>query len=602
MTLSSWLALAAFVLLFLGERIFGTNDTARWVLDLLGLVALGGSVGLRVRDLKAAASASARDAHRKALVALLVGTGGLVFYALGLDTVVEALGLSEDAEPHWVGSWHTLFPILVLLGALPMVLVDRAILASPLEPHPRRIRTAVVNGTSLALALALLFPLNYLAKEYNQRWDLTYFRTAMPGTSTQALVDNLEEPVRAVLFFPPANDVAEEARVYFEALEGANLSVEVLDHAMEPALAEELRVRENGQVALVQGDNSETIKLDTDLDKARRKLEKLDANVQEALFALARGERVAYFTVGHGEMSWQGRSERDRKLTLLKKLLSAMNYRVKTLGMGEGLASAIPDDATAVFVMGPTANFLDEEIAALNRYREAGGSLFIALEPGIEPDVDLSPLVEPLGLSWSDVRLVTDDAKTYLPMKGGITDRQNLGTNRYSSHESVTTLSRNSRMAWMIFPGVGSLAELDDHRGKVTVTVRSLGKVWADENGNFEYDRGQETRKVRNIAAVASGPATAEDSEYRAVVVADATFTSDLVLGNKANAQFMVDATHWLAGEEEFAGTVNDEEDVKIVHNKEGQGIWFYGTTFLVPLLLGVFGFIRVRSRRKGVA
>ena len=597
---ASFLTLGAFLAVFLGERTFGESGMSRWFLDAVGVAALLVALVLRAREHQSAVSDYLRRAQRHAIALSLVAVLGLVLYVLGTDLVVDKLGFEDQLAGRWQVAFGALWPILVAVGLLPTVLIDRAIAASPAAPHPARVRDAVDNGLTAVLAIALLFPLNWLAQDLNHRWDLAYFKTTEPGTSTAAIIDNLDEPIEVVLFFPTSSDVGREVLPYFEALAGPNLSVALVDHALEPVRAKELKVRDNGNIAFVQGEHSETLKIGTDIDKARRTLKKLDSEVQKTLLAMAKGERKAYFTSGHGELDWRGSEGPDTKISLLKKLLEALNYQVETLGIGEGLASAVPDDASIVFVLGPTDAFLPSEVQALQAYREGGGSLLVALEPSLADGKDpgLEPLLTELGVQWFPTTLAIDDAQAFLPIQGGIVDRQNLGTNRYSSHESVGTLSKNRRAAWMIFPGTGWFEETEGHLGKVTATVRTQAQTWDDLDGDFEFDDGAEARKVRDLAMVASGPA-ADDGEYRAVLVGDAGFAADLVLPNKANAQFVIDATNWLLHEEELSGTINDEEDIKIVHSKEGQGMLFYGTTFLVPLALGIFGFVRVRIRRK---
>ncbi len=600
MLTATLLTIGGFIALFLGERTFGDSGVARWALDAAGLLALLVALFLRARDHQRASGDYLRRALRSSIVLSLVALLGLLFYALGSDLVVDALGFEDQLAGRWQVAFGALWPILVAAGLVATTLVDRGIAASPAAPHPARVHNAMDSGLTAVLAIALLFPLNWLAHDLNHRWDLAYFKTTEPGTATAAIIDNLEEPMEAVLFFSVSSDVGREVLPYFEALAGPNFTVTLVDHALEPVRAKELKIRDNGHVAFVQGEHSETLKIGTDLDKARRTLKKLDGEVQKTLLAMAKGERKAYFTSGHGELDWRGSVGPDAKISSLKKLLEMLNYQVETLGIGEGLATAVPDDATVVFVMGPTDPFLPSEIQALQDYREAGGSLLVALEPDLEDGKDpgLAPLLDTLGVRYHATTLAIDDARAFLPIYGGIIDRQNLGTNRYSSHQSVTTLSKNRRSAWMIFPGTGWYEEVDGHLGKVTATVRTQAQTWDDLDGDFEFDEDAEARKVRDVALVASGPA-ADDGEYRVVLVGDAGFATDLVLPNKANAQFVFDATNWLLREEELSGTVNDEEDIKIVHSKEGQGILFYGTTFLVPFGLGIFGLVRVRIRRK---
>jgi hypothetical protein len=597
---ATFLTLGGFLALFLGERTFGESGLTRWLFDAVGIASIAVGLAFRLRAYTSATGDYTRRALRGAVAMSLLAVLGLLLYFLGTDLVVDELGFEDQLAGRWQVAFGALWPILVTAGLLPLVLVDRAIAASPAAPHPARVRDALDNGLTTAIAIALLFPLNWLAHDLNQRWDLAYFKTTEPGTATAAIIDNFDEPMEVVLFFPAASDVGREVLPYFEALAGPNLKVELVDHALEPVRAKDLKVRDNGNIAFVQGEHTETLKIGTDLDKARRTLKKLDSEVQKKLLAMAKGERKAYFTAGHGELDWRGSNGPDQKVTLLKKLLEALNYKVETLGIGEGLASAVPDDASLVVVLGPTDPFLPAELEALEAYRAGGGSLLIALEPGLDPakSPGLEPLLETMGLRWFPTTLAIDDAKSFLPIHGGIIDRQNLGTNRYSSHESVSTLSKNRRAAWMVFPGTGWFEETDDHLGKVTATVRTQAQTWDDLDGDFDFDDGSESRKVRDVALVASGPA-ADDAEYRAVIVGDAGFATDLLLPNKANAQFVIDATNWLLRDEELSGTVNDEEDIKIVHSKEGQGILFYGTTFLVPLALGIFGFVRVRIRRK---
>jgi hypothetical protein len=598
MTCSSWCTLVSLAIFFLGERSFGTNTVLRVILDVLAAILLVWAVVDRFRKMGRAGNDDTRVAHKRALILLFVTIGGLLCYALTLDTFVDLFGLSDTVAPKWRTAFSALVPVLVLASLVPMLLVDRAIVSSPARPHPLRVRNALEGGLVAVFSIAMLFPLNYLGKELNKRWDVTYFKTTEAGSSTRAIIDNLDKPVQAVLFFPTSSDVEEEVRPYFESLAGPNFTVTVADNALDPELAKLYKVKDNGEVALVMGEKSESVKVGTDLDKAKKTLKKLDSEVGKALIKLAKGDRVAYFTTGHGEMSWTGQGPAESKIANMKKILEALNFKVKELGLGQGLASNVPDDASVVFIMGPDTSFMPEEVETLDRYIDRGGKLFVSLAPNWKEGFDPNPLIAQLGLKMDPTLIVTDEEKTYVPVTNGKADRQYLGTNRYSSHESVTTLSRSSSQAWMVVPTTGSLVELPDHRGKVTVTVRSLAKAWADANGNFEYDKNGESRKSWDLAAAASGP-TENGGEYRAIVFADADWAADRFVMNKANAVFAVDGLHWLVGEEELAGTTNDEEDVKIVHTKENQRTWFYGTTFAVPLLLGGLGLVRVYVRKK---
>src|SRR5690606_1555236 len=107
-----------------------------------------------------------------------------------------------------------------------------------------------------------------------------------------------------------------------------------------------------------------------DFDKARKqsgKLRVLDNEVKKVLQKVLRDKRKAYVMTGHGEMNdpdsipmlLQGRVP-DRKSTIFKKLHGELNYEVKDLGPID-LATDVPDDATIVFLLGPTQPLQEAE-------------------------------------------------------------------------------------------------------------------------------------------------------------------------------------------------------------------------------------------------
>lgn len=649
---SSILYLLGMLLVFIGERVFGGESVWRQVADGAGLLLVVGGLISAARAM-GAGTADQRSAHRQALIWGAVGLSSLLVYALGTDTVVDALHLADEkAEKRYTVIISALWAVVWLAGTLPFLFVDRVLAVSPEGKPGKRVADAAGAGLSLALAIALVFPANYLGTELNKRWDFGYFKTATAGTATLNLIESLDQPISVYLFFPGGGEVVQELRAYFDPLPTSNLTVQYVDHALEPELAKDLKVRDNGFIVIVRGEGDdrqiERLKIGADFDGARSKLKKLDGEFRESLLKVARGKRTAYFTVGHGELFWTG-SDRDpsQKNNNLKQILDALNYKVKELGLTQGLANEVPEDADIVFVLGATTSFLPEELAALDRYRARGGRLLIGLEPG---GPDMAALLAPMGLSYDPAITLANDTN-FIPATQKLADRANVFTNKYSTHDSVTTLSRNSKVLYFITPTATDLEELADAPGKRTVTVRSLPETFGDTNTNLTFDDGAEKRKTWNLAITATGPITAavkaepapaaeepapaaepakdakadgkadgkdakkdekkDDkkidpaTEYRAIVVADAGWASDIALPldpNKANFQFVIDSIAYLLGEEALAGSTNSEEDVKIEHTKEGQGVWFVATSFLVPVGIFLGALLRIRLRRKGGA
>lgn len=592
---------------FLAERMFSGNDAVRWPLILLGIALVVGALAARAASWNRHPSAT-----RLALGFFALSMSSGLVYVASLKDSVGMLGLASETATHVQVGLTVLIPLVWLIGALPAFAIDATLSASPHSVHPGRLRNALEGGLAVSLGLSMLFPINYLATEHNERWDFGFFKTTAVGTSTRAAVDSLAAPLRVVLFFPPTSEVLREVRPYFDDLSGSNLSVEVMDQNMDPELAKAWKVKDNGTIVFVKGEGedeqTESIKLDDDIDKARKDLRKLDSKVQTALLKIAREKRTVYFTVGHEELYWKNATNDLTNIAMAKSVLEGLNLKVKELGAGTGLAQAVPDDAAMVFVVGPRRLFLPEEVKALQEYRDRGGALFISMEPASGPDDISDPAVAALaGVGFGDTALLSD--KAFLKVTGGPGDRAFVGTNKYSSHESVTTLSKNAAQATFIAPGVGSIAELQDHQGKVTNIMKGMPEWWADSNGNFEFDKDPkpaadgtvsmvgEKRGGWEIASIASGPAEG-GKEWRTAVVGDASWMSNAVLRNQANAIYLVSTVGWLTQDPALTGETETEEDIKIQHTKEGEAMWFYGTSLGVPALVLLGGMLRVRARR----
>ena len=587
--------------LFIGERMLG-EGSLRMPVSGVGLLLVLGAVGLRVYAMNQSSGAR-RDAHRQALIWTSVSAASLLLYALTLDGVAGRFD-DADARSRWVGVWTSLFPILTLIGLLPTFAIDRLLAVHPVLMPTGAARHLQLSGVAAALAIAVMFPLNYLASSNDTDWDVAYFRTTDAGESTQSLVATLTDPVEVLLFFPSGNDVGREIEPYFEdlaAASGNRLTVRLVDQALDPALAEELKVNDNGHVVLRQGETVEKFKLNTDIDRAKRDLRKLDSTVQQHLVKLTRGQRTVYFLVGHGEANWREKEDEFRKINLYKRELleGIMSLKVKTFGVADGSTTAVPDDADVVVIAGPTEPLLEEEIEVLSQFFDRGGSLLVMIDPEGDP---LTGLLEHLGVAPGEAVLA--NAEAHAQIRGGPADRVFIATNKYGSHASVKQLSRNSQVAHMVFPTALSVTKADQTPNKVTTLIRSRPNTWEDKNGNFRADP-DEQKKVFELAASITHPIEGaeegEPSEARAIVVGDVGYLSDILVSRlRANLVFATDSFKWLIHDEEITGEVESEEDVKVQHTREEDWLWFLSAVVAVPgmvLLAGIL-FIRMRQRR----
>ncbi|RMG19894.1 MAG: hypothetical protein D6729_04105 [Deltaproteobacteria bacterium] len=588
--------LLGMALLYVGRRILGGDTTAATVVTVLANLAFAGSVVLFVQRIRHG-EAERRAGWQRAALFAAVGIASLVLWGLSTDRFVEWVGFEGEVRDRWTAVFSALWPIVWLVGTLPLLLIDRALSTMPVVVQPRRVSQATETGLVLALATAFAFPLNYLAARHDASVDLRYVKTTAVGESTRAIVQSLEEPVEAVLFFPPANEVAREVRPYFETLAKASeaFTVREADHDLDLDLAKQYRVSSNGTIALVQGEKVERISVGTDIDKARSTLKKLDREVQGALLKLVKKAQVVYFTVGHGEMSWSGKDlSPARKLSILKRGLDELNYRVKPLGITDGLGREIPSDAAAVVILAPTEPFLPEEIATLRTYLERGGRLLVAFDVDGKRDEALEAL---LGVHFHPEVLHHD--RYFVATTRTDADKARIITNNYSSHPSVSNLARTlvGRQQGLYFPEAGYLEARKDAAPRPTETVRAMSGTWAERTGDHAFDRTREKKRAYAIGMAAEGGEG--ETKWRIAVFSDGSFAGDEAILYRANRFLFVDTLRWILGEEEISGAIESEEDVRIQHTRDEDRIWFYGTSFAVPLLILGAGLFHVARRRR---
>jgi hypothetical protein len=436
-----------------------------------------------------------------------------------------------------------------------------------------------------------------------------------------------------------------QVKPYFDSLtaQSKKLSYEVTDVALAPELASKHKVRDNGNVLLVTGlddtpprdddkskddkskddkskdakariDNSkgESFRIGSELTESRVTLRKLDATFQQSFTRLTRPERTLFLTVGHGEHNAKGTDQKPEDgTTTMNEILRRLNLKTQELGLAQGLGSKIPDSASAVLIVGPTEPFVREEVNTLIDYVRKGGRVLAMLEPGA--DAGLGALLESLGVELLPGVAVSETS--HMARNYNDSDKGIVFSNRYSSHPSVTTVSRHQREVATVFVNGGGLKQVTGNaepKPRVTFPLRSDAQFWRDLDGNFRRDAQEKAEMLNMMAAVsidrtgsaAAKPKDAADAkndsgEGRAVVIADGDFITNKIAANNGNLLLFVDSLAWLVGNEDLSGESSSEEDIAIEHTSDRDKLWFYGTTFVVPFPIALAGVWVARRRRR---
>ncbi|HEY3807621.1 MAG TPA: Gldg family protein [Kofleriaceae bacterium] len=639
-TASPWWASLVFgvglLFVFAGERLFGYSPGVRLVMTGLGLLLVVGVTGLRAYTTLATTGAR-RNVERALLLCQLGVLFGLLLYAFSTTWGVGHFHLSDKGVVKFTTALTVVWAIAIAVSIIPMFMIEMS-LGSALRTEIDlgagtdegieylRVRDIGWSGLSVALAMAFLMVTCNVANDRNLEKDVSYFKTASPGDSTKAIVAAQTEPIRVLLFFPPANEVARQAiDEYFAPLASASghIAIEEHDRLEDAELAGKYKVSKDGEIVLVKGtgdkEKSQTIELDTDIEKARKtKLRNLDREVNSALLKLVREKRKLYLTAGHGEMTdydsvpaeMKG-TVPERHTTVLKAMIPQLNYEMKTLGFSD-LVKDVPDDATMVMMLAPSVPLQPAEWESLSRYLDKGGRLMIVLDPKGSPELD--GLEGKLGVKYNPAPL-TDDQKFY-PQHRGPVDHRFVITTQYSAHASTTSMSRAAKGLLLVESGALEDAPTIGPAPKKTVTIHSMDSSFLDLNNNFEFDAGTEKRQRYNIAEAIEGPKLKDEKGkdkdgWRVLVFADADLFADalahdamgragvLMVSQLGGGDLFDDSVKWLGGEEVFAGDIVSEDDKPIQHTKNQDVVWFTLTIIGVPLLVLTLGLVGTLTRRR---
>src|SRR6185295_11415791 len=463
LTSFSWIwsaALAAgMVLVYAGERALGSG-TERLILSIAGVAVAAIATAIRgfrmrVVDQKAHAR-GAGGAERVLFWLSVLGLGSLALYFLQSDAMKALLDQPLDKSwPKLATSLAALWPAAMACSLLPLLMVEVSYLgmARAAVIEAARVRAALYAGLGLSFALVFAFAAVYVFSNRDPKWDLSYFRTAKPGEATHNIVRALQEPMEVSLFFPPANEVKEQAQDYLDLLKPDSpfLQVKSYDQAVDVAKAKELGVSGNGFLVFSRGARHELLSLGTVLESARSQLRNLDQEAQKRILLVARSKRQIYFVGGHGERADDNAKPEDKRGTIreLRSFLRAQNYELTDLSASTGLAAGVPKAAGAVLIVGPTGKFLPEEAAALVDYVHGGGRLMLALDP--EGGQDYADLLKPFGLKFTPTPLASDTI--YATVKHQPSDKYNIVTSSYSSHPSVTSVAKLGKRAPIVLLG-----------------------------------------------------------------------------------------------------------------------------------------------------
>jgi ABC-type uncharacterized transport system involved in gliding motility auxiliary subunit len=415
------------------------------------------------------------------------------------------------------------------------------------------------------------------------RIDLTPDKRYQLSDYSRRILGELEDDVRVLAFLRSGDERNRDIEDLLSrvSLTSKRVRYQVVDVNRNPALAREYGVDVYGAVVVEsQGRRREFPNPSEELLVA-------------AIVQVTRpGNRRVYFLTGHGERDLSSPDDRYG-FSSARAALMTERYEVGDLRLIED--REIPADAATLIIAGPRSNLLTGEMLRLDTYLQNGGSLLVLLDPGNAPG--LVALLRRYGVVVSDEVVLDPEnrlfAGDYLTM---------LVPGRSPAHPITSALQApvlmsqvrtvNFETSQIALAGVVLLETAPESWSTPDLSVM--------QTGMGDYVGGRDTRGpvpvgVSVLLRSPGGPAG------RLVVLGDADFAGNSLVGYLGNRDLLLNAVNWLAGEETLMGTRRPKEQPGVnqffVSARQGRMAFWLGTVVepAVVLLIGVVVLLRRR-------
>ena len=267
------------------------------------------------------------------------------------------------ARPDWM-QWYNPLALSGLACTLLYMLSQWREIARSFSGRQARLGSLAV--ASVAVVLAILVAINYLASRHNKRWDLTAAKQFSLSDQTKKVLQGLTKPVRVLVFdradgFPRFRERLDEYEYVSK-----QLKVEYIDVDKRPSMANQYNITAPGTVVFDYDGRTERVTSDGEQE------------LTNGLIKVVQGKQhKVYFVQGHGEHSTDS-SDRSGYSTI-GAALGSDNFLPARLVLAQ--EKQVPEDASVLVVAGPKTDFFPGEIDMLKAYLAKGGKVLLHARP-----------------------------------------------------------------------------------------------------------------------------------------------------------------------------------------------------------------------------
>ena len=507
----------------------------------------------------------------------ILGITGLVFIAFAL---ISYWWLRGPTQGVFALGWYALAHLVAGIGCL--VAYFSGGTASAADFVGRRSTRYGTNAfVYTAFFVAVLVMANFLGARYHYRVDLSTAGVNSLSEQSREVVDSLESDVQVDAFLEGGRDPVLEELFEAYAYATDRIKVRFIDPQVNPELAQKALISHVPSLKISTGERS-TVVTRTD-----------EESVTNGIFRISSAAQAkVYFVEGHGEAAIDDRDS-PGGMALFADALRNQNYVVDRLFLPD--VESVPEDASTVVASSGERRWFPHEIAALERYLVAGGSVLFLLEP--RKDGEVAEMLARWGVEVGDDVIVDQQVRLFQ----GLTLGLDPVVSDYGRHPAVAPLKERTS-----FSLARSVRPAPDPAGPLVVTSLAMTAPTSWAETDLERLFGASEAKLTDDDLAGPVPIAVAVSAYvRDLPDADADAEGELLMAvfgdssfatNKYWRQLFNDAlalstVAWLTGEEQFISIGPRAIRASRAHLSRAQArTVFYLSLLVIPELILLTG------------
>ncbi|MFQ5398903.1 MAG: GldG family protein [Anaerolineae bacterium] len=510
--------------------------------------------------------------------------------------VLGPLLIVAGAAVYFVNRRWDLLPNLLLAGGALALLLFAVIRPDDVRRivSGRKARYGSSTLLSILFFTAIAGLLYYIAFQNSDwRFDATETNDFTPLLETIQLLEQLDEPVHVIGFYSLQTSFQQEnAQERLESLQAYTdkLTFEFQDPNENPLLAQKYELTFDGTLVFIKGQgNNEVFSKITSIN---------DTDIHTALLQVINPtQKKLYFITGHGERDIDDFGP-DGLGTAVRFNRDA-GFEIETLNLF--VTGAVPDDATAVALVGQQSPMTPEEVAAIRTYLQQGGSVLIArdtLNSEAQVQAESDDLAQMLREDWGITLRQDVIIEQVLAQAGQTFGFSFLGAEYGASPITGDDLDRFGT----VFDVARSIAT-EPIAGVTTVNLISTSnQAWGETdfirlaNEGFAEPDGNDATGPLAIGVSAENAITGA----RLVVLGDADFMANGLVLSGGNNLLVSNAFNWLANDEVSANlTPRETVNRQVIISQSQLGLLQLLSICLGPGLMALIGIAVWYSRRQ---